>query len=114
TVRHQNLHSAGQLRYVSRQRIADLDHRAQVLRPLLQHIGDVLARMLAASEVQSNLLALPGRNDAAGEHAGAFVTGSRSNWSTFMLVSSLCITSPCAACRISSSRAGLTNSAASS
>ena len=42
---------------------------------MLQHIGDVLARMLAAGEVQGNLLALPRRTDAAGEHAGAFVTG---------------------------------------
>ena len=33
---------------------------------------------------------------------------------TRMLVSSLCTTSPCAACRINSSRAGLSNSAASS
>ena len=31
--------------------------------------------MLAAGEVQGDLPALPGRNDAAGEHAGAFVTG---------------------------------------
>ena len=38
-------------------------------------MGDVLARMLAAGEVQGNLLALPGRNDAAGEHTGAFVAG---------------------------------------
>jgi hypothetical protein len=75
TVRHQNLHSVGQLRHVQRQRIAHLDHRAQVLRPPLQHIGDILARMLAAGEVQGDLLALPGRNDTAGEHTGAFVTG---------------------------------------
>jgi hypothetical protein len=75
TVRHQNLHAAGQLRHVPRQRITHLDHRAQVLRPLFQHIGDVLAGVLAPGEVQGDLLALPGRNNAAGEHAGAFVTG---------------------------------------
>jgi hypothetical protein len=40
--------------------------------------------------------------------------GSRTSRSTRMLVSSLCSTSPCAACRISSSRAGLLNAAASS
>jgi len=40
--------------------------------------------------------------------------GSRSIWSTRMLVSSLCSTSPCAAWRISSSCAGLITSAVSS
>src|SRR6266852_6323531 len=40
------------------------------------------------------------------QHVGEVLAG--------MLVSSLCITSPCAACRINSSRAGLCNSAASS
>ena len=73
TVRHQDLHSRRQLRHVPRQSIAHLNQRTQRLAPLLQHIRDVLARMLAPGEVQSDLLTLPRRHDPAGEHPRALV-----------------------------------------
>jgi len=113
-VRQQNLNPRSQLRNIARERVAHLNGRARVLGTLLQYIGDVLAGMLASGEVQCNLPALAGGHDATGEHAVRSSDGSRINRNTRMLVSSLCTTSPCAACRINSSRAGLSNSAASS
>ena len=50
-----------------------LDGRTQLCPALPEHIGQVLARMLATGEVQSNLLSLPCGYDTAGEDACAFV-----------------------------------------
>src|SRR6266851_677960 len=113
-VRQQNLHPRSQLRNVARERVTHLNGRARVLGPLLQHVGDVLASMLASGEVQRNLPALAGGHDAAGDTPVRSSDRSRASRNTRMLASSLCTTSPCAACRINSSRAGLINSAAPS
>src|SRR5271169_2393278 len=72
-VRQQNLHPRGQLWNVARERVTHLNGWARPLGPLLQHVGEVLAGMLASGEVQPNLPTLAGGHDAAGEHAGAFV-----------------------------------------
>src|SRR5215470_8671523 len=69
----QNLHPRSQLRNIARERVAHLNGWARVLGTLLQHVGEVLAGMLASSEVQRNLAALAGGHDAAGKHAPAFV-----------------------------------------
>jgi hypothetical protein len=72
-VGQQNLNPRSQLRNIARERVAHLNGRARPLGPPLQHVGEVLAGMLAAGEVQRNLTALAGGHDAAGEHARAFV-----------------------------------------
>src|SRR5216683_1847612 len=72
-VRQQNLHPRRQLRNVARERVTHLNGWARPLGPLLQHLGEVLAGMLASGEVQRDLPALAGGHDAAGEYARAFV-----------------------------------------
>jgi hypothetical protein len=54
----QDLHAGRQLRHVARQRIAHLDQRGQFRSPLLQYLGQILARMLGSGEVQRDLSAL--------------------------------------------------------
>ena len=54
----QNLHSARQLRHIPRQRITHLNRARKSLAHVLQHVGDVLARMLASGEVQRDPPAL--------------------------------------------------------
>jgi hypothetical protein len=50
-----------------------LNERACLFGPLLQHVGEVLAGMLASGEVQRNLPTLAGGHDAAGEYTRALV-----------------------------------------
>ena len=105
-----------QLRRVPRQRVAHLDQRGPPPpRAASAHRPDSRPHVAARVKVQRDLPAL--RRWTRSRLVNTPVRwspGSRSIFSTRMPVSSLCSTSPCAACRISSSRAGLISSAASS
>jgi hypothetical protein len=72
-VRQQNLH----LLQPTSERCARVRHTSEwagrVFDTLLQHVGDVLAGVLAAGEVQRDLPTLAGGHDAAGEHTRALV-----------------------------------------
>src|ERR1039457_1353256 len=81
TVSQQNFHSRGQLRSVARQRITHLDGRARLCRPLLQHVREVLAGMLASGEVQRNLPSWAGRDDRSEERRVG--KECRSRWSPY-------------------------------
>src|SRR4029077_16224842 len=72
-VGQQNLNPRSQLRNIARERVAHLNGRGRVLGTLLQHLGKVLAGMLASGEVQRNLPTLAGGHDAAGEYTRALV-----------------------------------------
>ena len=82
--------------------------------PFLQHLGEVLAGMPASSEVKRDLSALVDRQDAAGEHPRAIIgriaLQHRHAHAGVVVMDhrALC------ACRINSSRAGLSGCAASS
>ena len=113
-------------RQVARQGIAHLDRRRQLRRAVLEHLGQVLARVPAAAEEQGHPVAVAQRNHARGKQARplvgvvAFSLGIGQGlvpaaWPIssriLTVVSSLCSTSPCAACRISSSKAGARSAA---
>ena len=62
---HEQFHAVWQLRRIPRQCIAHLDRRGRLRRPVLQHIGQILARVPAAAEKQRDLPPRRGGNDAA-------------------------------------------------
>ena len=72
----------------------------------LQQLGQILSGMFGTAEVQGDFPARTKGDDAAGEDAVRASAGSRANLRIRMLVSSLCITSPSAACRMYSSYTG--------
>ena len=109
-------------RQVARQRIAHLDRRRQLLGAVLEHLRQVLARVPAAAEEQRDPMAVAQCDHARGVQAGPLLGDARIFRRTeqralpaacpissriLTVVSSLCSTSPCAACRINSSNAGV-------
>lgn len=72
TVGKQDLYSS-RLRYITRERVTHLNRGGQLARPLLQYVGDVLARVFCASEEQRDFICTHYRYDAAGENACAFI-----------------------------------------
>jgi len=50
-----------------------LNGRGELAGSMIQHIAQIFARMLAPDEVQRDALPWFGRDDAGGEHAGAFI-----------------------------------------
>ena len=95
-------------RQIARQRVAHLNRRPEIGRPLRENASEVLARMTTASQKQGDPMSIACRDDARREDAcpirrDVVVGGNarrdpgRPVFSTVMLVSSLWRTSPSAA-----------------
>jgi len=63
-----------QLGRVARKRVGHLNGRREFASALLQHVGEVLTRMLPSRKVQCDSKRTNNRYDPAGERAGAPVT----------------------------------------
>ena len=110
------------LRQIPREGIAHLDRRPELGRPRGEHVREIFARVPAAGQKERDALPLPRRDDPGRKDprpvgrevvVGRRGDPGRSRSSTVMRVSSLCSSSPCAACRVSSASAGCSRVAVS-
>ena len=104
-VGQQNLHSGAQLPNIAGQRITHLDRRLHAGCAMFQYAGQILPGTLQFAEVQRGFPSGPLETTPVVNTPVRCSDGSRATRSMRMLVSSLCTTSPCAACRIDSSQA---------
>ena len=73
TVGQQDLGAVGELGRIARQRITHLQGPGEIRCAVFEHIAQIFARVLAASEVQGDPASFLCGHDAGGEHAGAVV-----------------------------------------
>src|SRR5207245_7695479 len=71
TVGQQDLRAVGELGRIARQRITHLKGPGEIRCSVLEHIAQIFARVLAASEVQGDPASFLCGHDAGGEHTGA-------------------------------------------